>query len=111
LYDAVVDARKHCRTAPERFLPIAFVHNLNEALRLADSDDEAFVIGGAEIFELALPRADRLYVTWVEAEVAGDVRFPAVDWRQWREVSAERHSADEKNEYDTTFCIYDRVSE
>jgi len=83
--------------------------SLGEALRLAGDDDKPYVIGGGEIFEQALPAVDRLYVTWVEAEVAGDVRFPAVDWHAWREVSAERHSADEKNEYDTTFCIYDRI--
>jgi dihydrofolate reductase len=83
--------------------------SLSDALRLAKHDDRPYVIGGGEIFEQALPAADRLYVTWVEAEVAGDVSFPAVDWRQWREVSTERHSADEKNEYDTTFCIFDRV--
>jgi dihydrofolate reductase len=83
--------------------------SLKDAMRLAGNDDTPYVIGGGEIFEQALPAADRLYVTWVEAEVTGDVRFPSVDWRQWREVSAERHSADEKNEYDTTFCIYDRI--
>ena len=83
--------------------------SLGEALRLAGDDDRPYVIGGGEVFKQALPVADQLYVTWVEAEVEGDVRFPAVDWQEWREVSAERHSADEKNEYDTTFCIYDRV--
>jgi len=83
--------------------------SLGEALRLAGDDDKPYVIGGGEIFEQALPEADRLYVTWVEAEVAGDVTFPTVDWRLWREVSSERHSADEKNEYDTTFGIYERV--
>lgn len=88
---------------------ILLASSLDEALRLAGGDAQPYVIGGGEIFEQALPLADRLYVTWIEAEVAGDVKFPAVDWRQWREVSAERHSADEKNEYDTTFCIYDRV--
>jgi dihydrofolate reductase len=83
--------------------------SLDEALRFAVHDDEPFVIGGGEIFALALPRADRLYVTWVEAEVAGDTIFPAVGWRQWREIHSERHSADAKNEYDTTFSIYDRT--
>jgi dihydrofolate reductase len=90
---------------------VARASSLRDAVRLSGTGDKPFVIGGAEIFEQALPVSDRLYVTWVEAEVTGDVTFPAVDWRQWREVSAQRHSADEKNEYDTTFCIYDRVSE
>lgn len=108
-YDDVVASREANRPEPSSFLPIAFVHTLDDALRLAASDEEAFVIGGGEIFELALPRTKRMYVTWVEANVEGDVTFPDVDWNQWREVSSERHSADAKNEYDTTFTIYDRT--
>ena len=85
------------------------VSDLEAAVELAANDAEPFIIGGGEIFALALPRIDRMYVTWLEANVEGDTFFPAVDWSQWGEISAERHSADAKNEYDTTFCIYDRV--
>ncbi|MEX2175420.1 MAG: dihydrofolate reductase [Pirellulaceae bacterium] len=95
--------------APVDWLPIAFPNSLDEALRLAHSDDEPFVIGGGEIYKLALPRAKRLYVTWVEAEIEGDTRFPAIEWSQWREASRESHSADAKNQYDYTFCTYERV--
>ncbi len=108
-YDEVVSAREKNQPIPENFVPVAFVHKFDEALRLAKTDEETFVIGGGEIFELALPQSDRMYVTWVEEEVAGDVHFPAVDWAEWREVSRESHSADAKNDYDTTFVIYDRV--
>jgi dihydrofolate reductase len=76
---------------------------------LASGDDEPFVIGGGEIFREALPRANRLYVTWVEAEIEGDTRFPAWNAGDWRLVESTRHPADEKNEYDTTFAIYDRI--
>lgn len=89
--------------------PLWFVHSLDEALRVAADDGEVFVIGGGEIFELALPHAVRMYVTWVEAEVAGDITFPQVDWQQWREISSEKTPADARNEFDTTFCAYDRV--
>ena len=88
---------------------VQVVECLDESMRTATGDDEVFVIGGGEVFKLALPRAERMYVTWVEAEVAGDVFFPAVDWRQWREITQESHSADAKNEYDTTYCVYERV--
>jgi dihydrofolate reductase len=86
------------------------VTSLDAALRLAAGDEEVFVIGGAEIFALALPRAERMYVTWVEAEVEGDVTFPQVDWSLWREVSSERVEADEKNEFETSFCVYERLT-
>jgi dihydrofolate reductase len=84
--------------------------SLDEALRLAASDSEVFVIGGAEIFALALPRVEKMYVTWVEGEVEGDVTFPQTDWSQWRETSVEQHAADEKNKYRTTFCVYERMA-
>jgi len=89
---------------------VLLAHSLEDALALAAGDDEPFVIGGAEIFRLALPRSRRLYITWIEAEVfGGDTWFP--DWRpgDWRLVSSEAHAADAKNEYHTTFCIYDRA--
>src|SRR6476469_5713497 len=66
LYDAVVAAKKTGRLPPEDFIPVALVTSLDDALRLAADDEEVFVIGGAEIFALALPRVDRMYVTWVE---------------------------------------------
>jgi dihydrofolate reductase len=115
LYDAVVAARKSGRPPPEDFIPVAFVTSLADALELAAGDDEVFVIGGAEIFALALScrgaaRVERMYVTWVEADVEGDVTFPQVDWGQWREVSCEQVAADERNEFATRFCVYERIS-
>ena len=49
-------------------------------------DDEVFVVGGAQIYAEALPLADRLALTFVEAEPEGDTVFPDVDWSQWREI-------------------------
>ena len=82
---------------------------LDEALEKCAGDAEPFVIGGSDIFSLALPRANRMYVTWVEAEVAGDTYFPGWDASHWSLVQSERHSADAKNEYDTTYCVYERT--
>ena len=110
LYDQVVAARERGQPEPIPNLPLAFVHSLPEAQRLAAGDDEVVVIGGAEIYALALPEVSRLYVTWVEAEVDGDTRFPPIDWNEWREAGRERHSADAKNEYDYSFCVYHRLS-
>jgi len=83
--------------------------SLDQAIELCLGDDEPFIIGGGDVFREAVPRADRLYVTWVEAEVPGDTYFPAWHASNWQIAHSERHSADEKNEYDTTFCIYDRT--
>src|SRR5687767_13373564 len=58
--------------------------SLEESINLAAGDDEPFVIGGAQIFESALPHVQRLYVTWVEADVAGDTWFPSWNAAAWR---------------------------
>jgi dihydrofolate reductase len=86
------------------------VHTVDEALDRARADSEPFVVGGAEIYRAALARVNRLYVTWVEAQMEGDVRFPAIEWNEWKEVTRESRTADQKNEYPTNFCIYDRVT-
>jgi dihydrofolate reductase len=82
--------------------------SLDEALQLASADAEPFIIGGGEIFELALPRADRLYVTWVEADIPGDTFFPP--WRpdDWTLRESSCVAADDRNAQPTTFAIYDR---
>jgi dihydrofolate reductase len=61
--------------------------SVEQALELAASiDDEVFVVGGAHVYADALPSADRLALTFVDAEPEGDTVFPEIDWTQWREV-------------------------
>ena len=88
--------------------------DLDTALQLADRPGEpaeqVFVIGGAKVYELTLPRADRLFLTRVHASVEGDVFFPPVDWDAWRAVEEDYHSADEKNEFAHTFQVFERDS-
>lgn len=81
------------------------VTSLDEALRVARDagESEIFVIGGAELYALALPDADRVYLTRVAATVDGDVRFPALDPARWREVSSEMRDADERNPHALAF--------
>ena len=89
--------------------------NFDEALRMAerqcrrDGVDTAFVIGGAPVYAAGLPLADRLYVTWVEGEVAGDTWFPEVDWGQWRETAATPHPADAEHDHAFRIAVYDRI--
>jgi dihydrofolate reductase len=84
--------------------------SVEEALELAQGAPELAVIGGAEIYRLMLPMADRIYLTRVEAEVSGDTEFPRLDSTQWTEVRAGAHPADERNQYPATFLILDRES-
>jgi dihydrofolate reductase len=82
--------------------------SLAEALDLAAGDTEVFVAGGAEIYRLALPLADRIYLTRVHAEVEGDTRFPDLEWTAWHRVGADDQSADERNDYPSTFEVWER---
>jgi dihydrofolate reductase len=72
-------------------------------------DDEAFIIGGAELYRAALPLADRLYLTRVHAEVAGDTHFPLTELRGWRRIESEHHKADDANDFPFTFEVYKRL--
>lgn len=96
------------RQADYRADGVEVAGSLQEALDLAGDDGEVFVIGGASLFAEALPRVDRLYLTRVHAEVAGDVVCPPLDEDSWTLVEEERHEADERHAHAFTFQTYDR---
>ena len=73
------------------------------------AENEICIIGGANVFTQAMPRADRLYVTHVHATIEGDTHFPAIDPAQWTVTSSEDFAKDEGDDYDFTLKIYDRV--
>lgn len=70
--------------------------------------DTAFVIGGAGVYELAMPVADKLFVTWIEAQVDGDTWFPEVDWSLWQETSSTSHRADARHAHPFRIATYIR---
>lgn len=86
------------------------VRDLDQALALAVGESEVFVVGGAEVYRLALPRADRLYLTVVHTTVEGDTAFPEFDPSQWELIADDRHPPDEKNPFAYSFRRYERRS-
>jgi len=88
--------------------------DFNEALGIAreqaaeDGVGELCVIGGASLFALALPRARRLYLTEIDAELEGDVILDPIDESLWREVRTESHPASEEDQYPFTFRVLER---
>lgn len=87
------------------------VHSLQAALELAAQagETEAFVIGGGEIFQTALPHAHRIYLTRVHTHTEdADVYFPSIDLTSWHLNQEDPIPADGKNEYATTFQVWDR---
>ena len=85
------------------------VYSLDEMVAQVNPVEEAFVIGGGMVYRQMMERADKLYIThihhsWPDA----DTFFPEIDPKVWKQLSAERHSADENNPYDYTFAEYGR---
>ncbi|KAF6630780.1 dihydrofolate reductase [Paenibacillus sp. LX16] len=84
------------------------IHSLEEGLQLA-KQDEFMVIGGAEIYSLFWPHADRLIVTRIEETFEGDTTFPELDWNGWNIVSETPGIKDDKNPYEYRFVVYERT--
>ena len=86
--------------------------SLTAALEMARSDPtgQVAVIGGGEIYRQAIEMADTLHVTHVEAEIAGDTRFPVIDPAIWKPVKRESVPAGERDTYATEYVIYERMA-
>lgn len=84
--------------------------SLGAALGSCATTEEIFVIGGATLYREALPIADRVFITEVEASPSGDTTFPIMSAGNWREVMREHRAADEKNAHAMDFVILDRVT-
>jgi len=85
------------------------VASLDEAIGAA-GEDELMVIGGGEVYALALPRATRLHLTWIDtATPDADAHFPRFDPAQWHETLHEAHPADARHEYGFSFVDYERA--
>lgn len=84
------------------------VSSLEQAIALFPNEEEAFIIGGAQIYALALDVADRIYLTRVEHDYEGDTSFPAWNSEQWQLISREAHECGEKYPHPFAFEIYER---
>ena len=85
------------------------VHSLDAALAAAAGQPELMVIGGADLYEQLMPQADRLYLTLVDGEFAGDVFFPSIEVEQWREISRQEHVRDERHLFPFTILLLERL--
>jgi len=127
----VIMGRKNYDSLPEKYKPLphrtnvvvtrqkdfeapgcTVVHDIADALSVARNhhEKEVFVIGGAEIYKLAMPYADLLYLTEIHAVVEGDTFFPEVDHSEWEEVSRQHHAKDDRHPYSFDFVVYERKS-
>ena len=128
----VIMGRKNYDSIPEKFRPLkkrtniivtrnpnykaddcpdcVLVNSIAHALAAAKQETkEIFIIGGGQIYELALPLANRLYLTEIKETFEGDAFFPVFDKSEWKEVSRQRHEKDERHDQQFDFVIYDRI--
>ena len=87
------------------------VASTDAAVAAAGNAEEIMIIGGSEIYQLFLSRAERIYLTRVHADIEGDASFVLPDAGAWRLTSDQRHAADDRNEFDYSFRRYDRVAD
>lgn len=85
------------------------VNSLEEALELAKEDRQPYIIGGGEIYSLALPEADRIELTRVHGTFEADAFFPEIDENNWKLVSSTFHPKDERHQYAFTYLTYERA--
>lgn len=79
-----------------------------DKIAVDDVPPSAYIIGGAKTYETFLPKATRLELTHVDADVDGDTYFPEVDMSQWILVRRERHEADDRHEFAFDMCRYEK---
>ena len=127
----IITGRKNYESIPEKFRPLPnrtnivitrqteykapgaiVVDTLEKAIAKAKEieKEEVFIIGGGEIFKQSMDMTERIYLTKVDGIFEGDVFFPDLNLKEWKEVSREDCRADEKNKYDYSFIILDRLS-
>ncbi|MBK5286076.1 MAG: dihydrofolate reductase [Bacteroidia bacterium] len=120
----VIMGRKNYNSIPEKFSPLSgrtniivtrqnnfsapgciVVHSLQEAIEEAKkkNDNEIFIIGGGDIFKQSIILADKIYLTRIHSVIEGDVLFPEINLKEWKEEIIEHHNADEKNKFDYSF--------
>lgn len=83
-------------------------HSIDEALQAAGDADEVMIIGGASFYEQMLPKANRMYLTFVHADIEGDAWFPEYDESDWNVIKKIDIKADDKNPHDHSFVIFER---
>jgi dihydrofolate reductase len=127
----IIMGRKNYESLPEKFRPLpnrtnilvtrqsnyqapgcTIVHSIPEGIGIAQSsgEDECFIIGGAEIYQMGMQFVHRMYLTEIKAVVQGDTFFPWFDPDDWHETSRTHHAADERHAYAFDFVIYDRIN-
>ena len=83
-------------------------HSIKEVFELCKNDEEIFIFGGEQIYEMFLPYVEKMYITKIDYAFEGDTFFPEVNYEEWDEVSVKLGTTDEKNPYTYHFHVYEK---
>ena len=100
----VITRQKHFKAAAD----VILVDNLDDALDAAKNDSQPFIIGGGQIYALAMPYAEKIELTRIHADFDADTFFPKIDPNHWKETASTFHDKDEKHDYSFSFLTYER---
>ena len=85
------------------------VKSIDEAIALCKTENEVFIVGGAEIYRQAMHLTNRIYLTIVHQSFDADTFFPEIDYKDWKETQREDHEADEKHQFSYSFITLERI--
>ena len=94
------------RSADVQIEGVIVVNSLDEAISAVADSEELMVIGGSSIYELLLPKAQRLYLSFVDGDFEGDAWFPKFDESEWEITETKTQAPDEKNVHACRFVTY-----
>ncbi len=92
----------------DNFDSCIMAHSIEDAIEKCDDVLENFIIGGGSIYRQFLPFANKLYLTKIHKSFEADTFFPEINFDEWNLIEQENFKADEKNQYDYTYLIYER---
>ena len=124
----IILGRKNYESIPEKYRPLPnrtnivltknkkykaegciLLNNFNKALDFSKKENNLFIIGGSEIYELGIKVADIMYITEIHSSFEGDVYFPKYNKSEWEEIERVFHDKDEKHKYSFDFVTYKRI--
>ena len=88
---------------------VEILKDISELKDYMENDEENFIIGGATIYKLLMPYCSKMYITEIDKEFEGDVSFPEIDKKIWKETSREQGPADGENDFKYDYVVYEKI--
>ncbi len=102
----IVLSRNQNFTVDSEFVKV--VHSISDLQKYIDDENENFVIGGTNIYNLLMPFCTKMYITQLQKDFEGDATFPNIDEKEWKEVAREKGPKDKNNDFEYEYITYVR---